>query len=71
MPRKSLAASAALALIAAGTACASDHPHAVPGEKLDSGLGSLPPYREWSKHPQLSRFVRKESPRPALARAGR
>jgi hypothetical protein len=29
----------------------------VPGEKLDSGLGALPSYSEWKKHPDLARYV--------------
>jgi len=30
----------------------------VPGEKLDSGLGELPNYREWSWYPGTSHLVR-------------
>jgi hypothetical protein len=30
---------------------------AVPGQKLDNDLGSLPPYSEWRLHPHLKRFV--------------
>lgn len=30
---------------------------AVPGQKLDSDLGSLPPYAEWRLHPHLKRLV--------------
>ncbi len=30
---------------------------AVIGQKLDSGLGGLPPYAEWYRHPHLSRLV--------------
>src|SRR5262245_66617732 len=41
-------------------AAASDQP-AMPGEKLDSGLGALPPYGEWSKHPELAPLVAMET----------
>ncbi len=34
-----------------------DKQHRVAGEKLDSGLGKLPHYREWSKYPDTSRLV--------------
>ena len=42
------------ALIFAPLACGeerpvADRPHRVAGEKLDSGLGSLPHYRHWAK----------------------
>ena len=39
---------------------ASDHRFAMPGEKLDSGLGALPPYGEWKNHPELSYLVAHE-----------
>lgn len=45
------AAATGSAQLAGGTA------HAVPGEKLDSGLGELPHYREWSRVPGLARLV--------------
>ena len=31
--------------------------HRVAGEKLDSGLGKLPHYREWAKYPNTSGLV--------------
>lgn len=33
--------------------------HHVPGEKLDSGLGELPHYRDWATHPQTRTLVRR------------
>lgn len=33
-------------------------PHRVAGEKLDSGLGKLPHYRDWAKYPALRPLVR-------------
>ena len=40
-------------------AYASDQP-AVPGEKVDNGLGSMPPYSEWKSHPELAHMVSPE-----------
>ena len=39
---------------------------AVVGEKLDNGLGNLPPYAQWDRHPELRRFAA-----PALAQTPR
>jgi hypothetical protein len=36
---------------------ASDNRFALPGEKLDSGLGALPHYSEWHNVPELSYLV--------------
>jgi len=41
-------------------AYASDQP-AMPGAKLDNGLGALPPYGEWSKHPELAHMAAPET----------
>ena len=40
---------------------ASSHRFAMAGEKLDSGLGSLPHYSEWKNHPELSYLVTHEA----------
>jgi hypothetical protein len=40
---------------------ASDHRFAMPGEKLDSGLGAVPHYSEWKNHPELSYLVAHEA----------
>jgi hypothetical protein len=47
-------------------ACAnvSDNRFAMPGEKLDSGLGALPHYSEWQNHPGLSYLVAHEADAP-------
>lgn len=31
--------------------------NAVPGEKLDSGLGEMPHYREWAQHPSTQHLT--------------
>jgi len=36
----------------------SDH---VAGEKLDSGLGDLPPFEQWSSHPELAPIAAKST----------
>jgi hypothetical protein len=36
------------------------HTAQVPAAKVDSGLGALPPYSEWQKHPELARFTAPE-----------
>ena len=54
----------AAAFLFAGAA-APDQP-ALPGEKLDSGLGELPSYSEWGKHPELAQMFVPETG-PALA----
>lgn len=46
---------AALAVCMGPTAKAAD---TVPGQKIDSDLGSLPPFTQWDRHPQLRRYVR-------------
>ena len=38
---------------------------AVPGQKVDSDLGNLPPFTQWDRHPQLRRYVRIARPRVA------
>ena len=38
-------------------AFASAHPSALPGEKLDSGLGQIPHYNEWTQHQDLRHLV--------------
>ena len=38
-------------------AFASAHTSALPGEKLDSGLGEMPHYSKWPQHPELSHLV--------------
>ena len=43
---------------------ASDHRFAMPGEKLDSGLGALPHYTEWKDHPGLSYLVAHDTGSP-------
>jgi hypothetical protein len=48
----------AVSFLFAGAA-ASDQP-TMSGEKLDSGLGALPPYGEWHKHPELAHMVAPE-----------
>lgn len=50
------ALAAMLALLSFPLACGAETPNAsaksrVAGEKLDSGLGELPHYREWAHHP--------------------
>ncbi len=54
MPARNLLAAAIVAAFAFGTApamaedsAANARVHVVPGEKLDSGLGDLPHYRDW------------------------
>jgi hypothetical protein len=56
---RSLLAVAALAFAAAVPAHAeSPAPRTgVPGEKVDSGLGQLPPFIEWHRHPQLRKLA--------------
>jgi len=44
-------------VLACGAAQAVGDLNAVPGEKLDSGLGNLPRYSQWKGDPELSRFV--------------
>ena len=56
MYSKFVAGSVVTAAFLFAGAYASDQP-AMPGEKLDSGLGALPPYSEWSKHPELAHMV--------------
>ncbi len=46
---------AILALALAPLAHAGDK--AVSGQKLDSGLGKLPHYSQWAKHPQLAKLA--------------
>jgi len=53
------ALAAALALLVVPFAHAADQTaagaqHSVAGEKLDSGLGELPHYSQWAKHPALA-----------------
>lgn len=53
---------AVLALLLAPFAYGGEKPavgkqYHVAGEKLDSGLGELPPYREWAKYPATSKLV--------------
>jgi len=43
---------------------ASDNKFAMPGEKLDSGLGALPHYSEWKHHPDLAYLVVHEADAP-------
>ena len=52
LPKPLLQITIAVAL-ALGTAHATEDPAA----KIDSGLGALPPYSEWHKHPELARFT--------------
>ena len=59
----------AAAFLFAG-AYASDQP-AIPGEKLDSGLGALPPYGEWKSHPELAHLVVPAAAAPARLAAAR
>jgi hypothetical protein len=54
MLRKLSACFVVAAMLVAGGAHARDVKHAVEGEKLDSGLGSLPDYRQWKDHPGLA-----------------
>jgi len=56
------ALAAAFALLSVPFACGAETPvadsqHRVVGEKLDSGLGRLPHYREWASHPETSALV--------------
>jgi hypothetical protein len=56
-------ARAAVALLFVSLACGAETPvantsHRVAGEKLDSGLGELPHYRDWAKHPETRALVR-------------
>jgi len=44
-------------VLACGAAQAVGDLNAVPGEKLDSGLGALPHYSRWNRHPGLARYV--------------
>jgi len=53
---------AALALLITPVAYGGEKPvagkrHHVEGEKLDSGLGELPHYRHWAKHPATKGLV--------------
>jgi len=52
----------ALVLLAAAfvAGASAGSPRGVPGEKLDSGLGELPPYAEWAAHPVLVRYTASE-----------
>jgi hypothetical protein len=50
---------------------ASDHRFAMPGEKLDSGLGALPHYSEWKNHPELAYLAHEADAPEQLAAAGR
>lgn len=57
-----LAAALALAAVPLSYAYGAERPaagkqHRVVGEKLDSGLGRLPHYRHWAKHPETQRLV--------------
>lgn len=57
------ALAAGFALLYIPLACVAETPVAktsvrVEGEKLDSGLGRLPHYREWAKHPETRALVR-------------
>ncbi|HTP94993.1 MAG TPA: hypothetical protein VMK05_04040 [Burkholderiales bacterium] len=59
---KLCALAAALALLVFPLACDADpadsERHAIPGEKLDSGLGELPHYREWGQQPATRNLTR-------------
>lgn len=60
------ALAAAFALFSASHAGGAETPaagarHYVPGEKLDSGLGGLPHYRDWAKHPETRKLVQRVS----------
>ena len=35
------------------------------GQKLDSGLGRLPPYAQWHQHPELRHMAASATPRTA------
>jgi hypothetical protein len=56
LPKPLLPMTFALAL---AIGCA--HTAEVPAAKIDSGLGALPPYSEWQKHPELARFTSERS----------
>jgi hypothetical protein len=43
--------------VAVALAIGSAHAAEDPAAKIDSGLGALPPYSEWHKHPELARFT--------------
>jgi hypothetical protein len=56
------ALAATLGLLSFPPACGAETPRAsamrhVTGEKLDSGLGELPPYREWAHHAATRKLV--------------
>jgi hypothetical protein len=71
MYAKFVAGATIVATMLLAAANASDHRFALPGEKLDSGLGALPHYSEWKDHPGLSYLVH-EAPMPGpLAAAPR
>jgi hypothetical protein len=57
MYSKFVAGGIIVATMLLAAANASDHRFALPGEKLDSGLGALPHYSEWRNHPGLSYLV--------------
>jgi len=61
-PSRAIAPALGFALFVAIVAAAFAQPayvrvHAVPGEKIDSGLGDLPPYSDWSTDPYLRTLV--------------
>lgn len=56
------ALAATLALLSVPFACGAqtavaDAPHRVAGEKLDSGVGQLPHFREWAHHSETRALV--------------
>ena len=46
-----------LAAMASSAAVEARNPNQVPGEKLDSGLGELPHYRDWGRYAGTSNLV--------------
>jgi hypothetical protein len=54
MLRKLSACLVVAAMLAAGAVHARDARSAVEGEKIDSGVGTLPDYRQWKHHPGLA-----------------
>lgn len=68
---KLCALTATLALLAFPLAHGADpsqagNPGHVIGEKLDSGLGELPPYSEWARHPETRNLVAVYAPRQVI-----
>ncbi len=55
--RRVLAPAAVLAVAVASSFAAQGPRTPVPGEKVDSGLGALPHYRDWAKHAETRHLV--------------